>query len=164
MSHLDLSPIQVSEVDSLAVELVSMTPWRELGYRSETLERYLQGTQEGFQCLCLHVDGSRAGVIALRSPWLRGTLLELLAVLPDFQHQGLGKWLMQWLLTEAKSRNQRNLWTLVSAFNVPALHFYQSQGFVSIGQLNDFIVTGQHEMLLRRVIHSPPESATKEAI
>jgi len=76
-------------------------------------------------------------------------LLELIAVLPGFQEQGLGSWLMQWLTAQARARNQRNLWTLVSAFNASAIHFYQSQGFVQIGQLDNFIVEGQHELLLR---------------
>ena len=149
MIQRNLSPIQPIEADLLTAELVGMTPWRQLGYQVGTLRNYLLGVQQDFECLYLHVDGIPAGVIALRSPWLRGTLLELIALLPGFQHQGLGTWLMQWLTAHAQAKNQRNLWTLVSAFNEPALCFYQSQGFVRIGQLDYLIVEGQHELLLR---------------
>ncbi|MBU0656313.1 MAG: GNAT family N-acetyltransferase [Gammaproteobacteria bacterium] len=148
----NLAPVLPEESEWIAGQLVGMTPWRELGYQADTLRNYLLGSQTGFQALCLHVEGSPAGIITLRSPWLRGTLLELLAVLPEFQQQGLGKWLMQWLQANARDKNQRNLWTLVSAFNTPAIRFYQSQGFTTIGQLDDFIVNGQHELLLRYII------------
>ena len=147
-----LVPIRLEEADLLAGQLVGMTPWRELGYQADTLRNYLLGAQTGFRALCLYVDDAPAGTITLRSPWLRGTLLELLAILPEFQQQGLGAWLMQWLKTHVQDNNQRNLWTLVSAFNTPAIRFYQSQGFTTIGQLDDFIVNGQHELLLRYII------------
>lgn len=152
MTEISLSPIKPPEAELFAANLAAMTPWRELGYRAETLHHYLLGVQEGFQSLGLHVDGTPAGVITLRSPWLRGTLLELIAVLPRFHQQGLGAWLMQWLVAHARAKNQRNLWTLVSAFNEPALCFYQSQGFIRIGQLDHLIVEGQHELLLRYMI------------
>lgn len=149
MTQRSLSPIQPAEAGLLAAELIGMTPWRELGYQVDTLRNYLLAVQQDFECLCLHVDGIPAGVIALRSPWLRGTLLELLAVLPNFQQQGLGKWLIQHLVENAQGKKQRNLWTLTSAFNTAAICFYQSRGFICIGQLDDFIVEGQNELLLR---------------
>lgn len=152
MSQSSLSPVQSAEADLFAKQLVGMTPWQELGYQTDTLRHYLLGSQADFRALCLHVDGNPAGVITLRSPWLRGTLLELLAVLPEFQHQGWGKGLMQWLQAQAREKNQRNLWTLVSAFNKPAIRFYQAQGFATIGQLDDFIQESKHELLLRYII------------
>lgn len=152
VSSHTIAPILPVEADLFAIQLVGMTPWQELGYQADTLRHYLLGSQASFQALCLHVDGNPAGVITLRSPWLRGTLLELLAVLPAFQHQGLGRRLMQWLQAQAREKNQRNLWTLVSAFNAPAIRFYQAQGFTTIGQLDDFIQKGKHELLLRYTI------------
>jgi ribosomal protein S18 acetylase RimI-like enzyme len=160
MTSLCLAPILPTEADLFAGQLVGMTPWRELDYQADTLRHYLLGTQTGFRALCLYVDDAPAGTITLRSPWLRGTLLELLAILPEFQQQGLGAWLMQWLKTHAQDNNQRNLWTLVSAFNTPAIRFYQSHGFTHIGQLDNFIVEGQHEQLLRCIIE--PITSTDE--
>ncbi len=156
MTQCSLSPIQITEAELLAAILIRMTPWRELGYQVDTLRNYLLGVQQDFECSCLHVNGIPAGVIALRSPWLRGTLLELLAVLPNFQQQGLGTWLIKWLIEHVQGKKQRNLWTLTSAFNTSAICFYQSQGFIHIGQLDDFIVEGQHELLLRYKISILP--------
>lgn len=153
MNSPNLAPIMPEEAGRIAKKLVDMTPWRELGYQASTLQNYLRNTHADFQALCLHVDGKPAGVIALRSPWLRGTLLELLAVLPEFQQQGWGRWLMEWLQAYARDKGQHNLWTLVSAFNTPATRFYHSQGFISIGQLDDFIQESKHELLLRYMIN-----------
>lgn len=156
MNQPSLSPILPSEAKLLAEQLVNMAPWLELGYQTNTLRHYLLATPAGFQGWGLHIDGVLAGVITTRSPWLRGTLLELLAILPNFQKQGWGAWLMQWLMTHAQSNSQRNLWTLVSAFNKPAIDFYHAQGFTTIGQLDNFIVEGQHELLLRLAIAESP--------
>ena len=49
---------------------------------------------------------------------------------------------MQCLVENVQRKKQRNLWTLTSAFNTAAICFYQSQGFIHIGQLDDFIVEG----------------------
>ncbi|MDG4595431.1 MAG: hypothetical protein P9F75_07020 [Candidatus Contendobacter sp.] len=109
MIQRSLSPIQPMEANLLTAELIGMIPWRQLGYQVGTLRNYLLGVQQDFECLCLHVDGIPAEVIALRSPWLRGTLLELLAVLPNFQQQSLGTWLIQRLVENIQRKKQRNL-------------------------------------------------------
>ncbi len=85
--------------------------------------------------------------MCVRYPWLRGACLKLLAIYPSQQGQGLGRDIIQWL----ELHHLRNLWTLVSSFNHDARHFYQKMGFVEIGQLDDFIVAGYDEILLRKV-------------
>lgn len=144
-----LIPINGITAEAISQQLVAMTPWYELGYQAKTLERYFLSQAEGFTSLVLTINQQPAGIITLRSPWLRGTLLELIAILPVFQHQGLGLWLMNWLHEYAQQRQQRNIWTLASAFNQKALQFYQTQGFKIVGQLDDFIIQGQNELLLR---------------
>lgn len=147
-----LVPINNVTAQAISQQLIYMTPWQELGYQAQTLERYFLSQAEGFTSLVLTINQQSAGIITLRSSWLRGTLLELIAILPAFQRQGLGVWLINWLYDYAQQRQQRNLWTLASAFNTKALQFYQTQGFTIVGQLDDFIIQGQDELLLRRIL------------
>ena len=55
------------------------------------------------------MDDKIAGVVAIRSPWLRGPYLELLCVLPDFQRQRIGADVLQWMEQEVRPTNQKPL-------------------------------------------------------
>ena len=41
-------------------------------------------------------------------------------------------------------------WTLVSSFNHKAQQFYEKMGFIKVGQLDDLIIEGYSEFLLRK--------------
>lgn len=144
-------------------ELAQIDPWLRLGYSAVTLTRYLARAQEGRTVWAVVVaDEIPAACLVVRPDWLRGPLLEMLAILPPFQGQGLGRELILWLAAEAESRRQANLWTISSTFNQPALAFYQAQGFKSAGTLDDLIVQGEQELLLRmrldrQVVQGRPE-------
>lgn len=94
-------------------------------------------------------DGAPAACLAVRANWLRGPLLETLAVMPERQGKGLGGELVQWLSDETQRLNQSNLWTLVSAFNESAQAFYRRHGFATVGELPGFIREEETEILLR---------------
>ena len=83
------------------------------------------------------------------SDWLRGPLLELLAVLPQFQSKCLGKELILWLAEETKRQGQTNPWTISSVFKASARAFYRRQGFEEVGELPGLISPNETEVLLR---------------
>ena len=92
------------------------------------------------------------GVVCIRYPWLRGAYLELLAIYPTQQKQGLGKEIMLWFEKEVQ-QTSCNLWALVSSFNDKAQCFYEHIGFTEIGTITDFVVSGHDELLLRKIIN-----------
>ncbi|MDH5178487.1 MAG: GNAT family N-acetyltransferase [Gammaproteobacteria bacterium] len=152
MNDLQIKPVRADIAAVFAETLPTLTPWRELGYQADTLQRYLAQTQDGFQALCLHAGDKPLAVMTIRTPWLRGTLMELLAVLPEHQGHGYGKWLIDWVKNSSIEQNRHNVWTLVSAFNHRAIAFYHAQGFVEVGTLDNLIAEGQDEIFLRAVI------------
>ena len=112
------------------------------------LAGYLTRADPGLRRHGVIHDGQLAGVVAVRSPWLRGAYLELLGMTAEQQRQGLGQAVIGWLTAEA-ARNGANLWVTVSAFNEPARRFYARQGFVPVGDLPDLVRAGSTEILLR---------------
>ena len=50
----------------------------------------------GRRAILLEVDGVEAGAVSIRFPWLKGPYLELLALLPPFQRQGIGAGILTW--------------------------------------------------------------------
>ncbi|MFM8330589.1 MAG: GNAT family N-acetyltransferase [Candidatus Methylumidiphilus sp.] len=144
-----LRPMTTAWAEPLGARLAAIDPWLKLGYSAATLARYLAADTP--QRLALAVlDGDRpAACLTIRPDWLRGPLLELLAVLPDSQGIGLGQALIDWLVLETRQQSQYNLWTIGSAFNESALAFYRRQGFEQVGTLPGLIMAAESEVLLR---------------
>jgi len=135
--------MQPEDAAPLATACAAIDPWKCLGYQAATLEAYLRRDDPA---LHRFVIGDLDGLLALRRPWLRGAFIEMLAVFPGRQGQGLGRGAVQWAAAQDQSAN---LWATVSAFNAEARHFYQTVGFVEVAPLRDLVVTGQDEVLLR---------------
>jgi ribosomal protein S18 acetylase RimI-like enzyme len=64
----------------------------------------------------------------------------------------LGREILERLENHSESPN---LWTSVSAFNLRALKFYATVGFVKVGMLPDLVRLGFNEILLRKIIRPP---------
>ena len=147
--HYQLQELtEKQEADTLSQLFITMEPWRTLKYSAQNLSNYLQKAE--LYKYSILADQKLVGVVCVRYPWLRGACLELLAIAPSQQGKGIGRDIIQLLETELSKTNYNNLWTLVSSFNHEAQHFYENMGFIKVGQLDDFIVEGYSEFLLRK--------------
>ncbi len=133
----------------LSVLLCKMDPWRTLGYHADGLQRYLLREDPALVRAAVFREGVLAGVMCVRSPWLCGASVELLAVLPENQGKGLGADVMAWIEDQAVMIGP-NLWTTVSSFNGDAQRFYARNGFDQVACLADLIKPGFDELLLRK--------------
>ncbi|MBU2549654.1 MAG: GNAT family N-acetyltransferase [Proteobacteria bacterium] len=133
----------------LSRPLAAMDPWSRLGYQERQLYQGMTRPDPALKRYGVSVADRAAGLIQVRHPWLRGPYLELLAVLPDFQGQGLGRELMAWLEGQARI-SSKNVWVLVSAFNDRARGFYAGLGYRETAVLTDLVASGYDEILLRK--------------
>jgi GNAT superfamily N-acetyltransferase len=143
MTALAIREMTPADAGPLANACAAIDPWKSLGFSPETLEAYLLRDDPALDRFVL---GEQAGLMALRRPWLRGSFLEMLAVFPQSQGQGLGRAAIDWAKASDRSPN---LWATVSAFNSSARQFYQAVGFVEVAPLPDLVATGLDEVLLR---------------
>lgn len=151
IGRADLAPMTSQWAAALAPELALIDPWRRLGSSPQRILASLTRTDDPLtRCRCLLVDGAPAGAMAVRNDWLLGPYLLHLSVLPAFQRQGHGRWLMAAFEAGGRAYKARNLWVCASAFNRPALAFYENLGFSRVGLLDDLIVDGLDEVLLRK--------------
>ena len=144
-----LLAMQADWAVQLGEGLARIDPWLRLTYSSQTLSRYLSAEGQDRQALAVLADGTPAACMTVRPNWLRGPLLELLAVLPGYQGCGLGRDMLAWLVGQAQRDKQGNLWTISSEFNQSARAFYRQQGFEEVGNLPDLILAQEVEILLR---------------
>jgi len=130
--------------------IVTMEPWRGLGYRAAALGRYLARSARAGEVWIVRAAGHAAsGVVVATDGFLLGVFIALLAVRPDASGQGLGTHLVAHVATRTFSRRR---WLFVScdADNRAALRFYRRHGFVRVGRLPDLVRPGRVELLLRK--------------
>lgn len=144
-----LRPLATADAAPLALMLAAMDPWARLGYSASALERYLDREDGALSRWIIERHGETAGVLALRSPWLRGPYVELFAILLPHQGYGLGGTVMDWAAKSA-AEVAHNLWACVSDFNTPARAFYARHGFAETAPLDGLVTPGNAEILLRK--------------
>jgi ribosomal protein S18 acetylase RimI-like enzyme len=132
----------------LAQQLAGMDPWRHLGYSQESLEGFFLRPACDAERYLIRVADDIAGVLCLKQPWLRGVYLEQLALLPSYQRRGLGRRALEFI--EQSHPQAANIWLLVSRFNQPARHFYLAHGFAELCCIEDLLLAGEDEVLMRK--------------
>jgi ribosomal protein S18 acetylase RimI-like enzyme len=121
-----------------------------MGYPAHRLAAFFAAADAGTRRLLVKVEGQEAGAMSVRDPWLKGPYLELLALLPPFQSQGLGSTILDWLEGHACAQGARNVWVCASSFNARALRFYERHGFERAAVLPGLVADGYDEILLRK--------------
>jgi len=119
-----------------------------------------------FDCLEKGIDSSRQFYIALLDSTIVGIIglhhsrwgpdenvwLSWFAVRPDYQGQGIGKWLMTNIQKTALDQGYRKLFveTYREATFHRAIGFYQQQGFQQVGSIAQFLPDGSDMLVFAR--------------
>ena len=147
---VQLLPLKLSSCASLAAGIAAMEPWSVMNYPAETLAAFLASPDAGVSRYVVSVNKEEAGVVSVRHPWLKGPYLELLALLPQAQDQGIGSSIMSWFESTALMHRARNLWVCASSFNARGLSFYERHGFKRVATLPGLVADSYDEILLRK--------------
>ena len=79
-------------------------------------------------------DSQPAGVALIaRRGW--SSRLAGMAILPEARGQGVGRWLVEQIIADAKARGDRRLELEVIEENTPAIHLYERAGFLKVRKL-----------------------------
>jgi ribosomal protein S18 acetylase RimI-like enzyme len=84
-----------------------------------------------------------------RGAFYHSGYIRLIGVLPSAHGRGVGRVLMQ-VVEEAVIAESRDMFLLVSDFNVEAQAFYQHLGYAHVGALADYVVPGIRELLMHK--------------
>jgi GNAT superfamily N-acetyltransferase len=146
---LTLQPIDKPAATYLADAMASMAPWRTLQISAARLANAFAEGDDHLHQWAIRDGSACAGVVSIRSPWLYGPYLSLLAVLPGHQAGGIGAVILEWMEHEVRG-TAPNIWACVSAFNSRAQKFYERHGFERTAMLDDLIRPGFAEVLIRK--------------
>jgi ribosomal protein S18 acetylase RimI-like enzyme len=152
------APVRPEWIPGLADELCRLDPWKTLGYAPQAFVRLITQTEPGVSTRAIVVEGNCLGLVIVREAWLLGPYLRILGILPVAQGSGIGGEVIDHLCDEARQSGARNFWACVSGFNRRAQGFYYRHGFTVVGTLDDLVIEGQDELLLRRRLRQSPPS------
>jgi ribosomal protein S18 acetylase RimI-like enzyme len=146
-----LECMQPEWATTLADGLATLDPWLDLKHSAQAIKSVLTDVGEPDAATrCLLVEGEPAGAVSVLGRWLLGPYLRHLSVLPQFQRRGFGRAMLMQIERETRPTRARNLWVCATSTNDVALALYRSVGFKDVGVLDDLLVRGHDEILLRK--------------
>jgi len=155
----EIRPIRdESEARTCAAMMASSDPWLILG--------------RGFDgCLGAVTDPTCETYVAVDGDVVRGVLIinmrgafvgyiRAVCVAADARSRGIGRRLVTFA-EERIFRESPNAFLCVSSFNSRARALYERLGYVLVGEMRDYIVRGESELLMRKSIAPLKEFADK---
>jgi ribosomal protein S18 acetylase RimI-like enzyme len=124
-------------------------PWISLGTSYEqSLERILDPTREVYVA---RAGGELVGFVVLVPGASFVGYIQSVVTVPEWRGKGIGTSLMTYA-EERIFRENPNVFVLVSSANTRARALYERLGYTAVGELEDFIVAGDSEVLMRKSI------------
>jgi [ribosomal protein S18]-alanine N-acetyltransferase len=137
------------DLEAVVALLDGRDPWQRLGYAAGDWRRIFSPPLEGREAWVVERAGSVDGVALVRLRFLAGDYLEVFAIAARAAGRGLGRFLLTAVEREVFERG-KNFFVCVSDFNHAARRFYARRGYEQVGTLQNFLVHGSSELLLRK--------------
>ncbi|MGH9399606.1 MAG: GNAT family N-acetyltransferase [Thermoanaerobaculia bacterium] len=129
--------------------MAASEPWITLGRGFEASGKMLSDvTRERYVAL---LGEERAGFLILNMGGALPGYIQTVCVAPEFRGSGLGTQLVRFA-EERVFRDSPNVFLCVSSFNQGARRLYERLGYLPVGELSDYLVTGHSELLMRKTI------------
>jgi ribosomal protein S18 acetylase RimI-like enzyme len=135
------------DFDACAALMAASDPWLRLGLPGAACRRSLAHPEREPWAAWLGERLAGFLVLSFKGPFIG--YVQLLGVAAGLRGRGLGAA----LLAHAEQRifgHTPNVFLCVSSFNEPAQRFYASRGYRTVGRLENYLVQGHDELLLRK--------------
>lgn len=125
-------------------------PWITLGI---THEQCLKVCHDGqYLIFIAHINQSPCGVIIIDPRGFAGSpYIKSVAVDAAWRNRKVGTTLLSYAENEFRDK-ARFIFLCVSSFNTEAQKFYTSHGFIQVGELKDYIIKGESELIMQKSI------------
>jgi ribosomal protein S18 acetylase RimI-like enzyme len=138
-------------LDSCARMMSESEPWITLKRDYEGCRLAMRGDYKEVYVATENGSGELLGFIVLQMAGVFKGYIQSICVSPQAQGIGLGTALIQFAEKRIFSESP-NVFMLVSSFNERAFNLYTRLGFQKIGTLQNFVMDGFDEFLLRKTI------------
>lgn len=145
-----VAPVTEAVADALGERIADIGPWRHYGFEAGRLAGGFRTAGDGAIRYQVLVDETLAGAMIIRSPWLAGPYLQMLALLPAFQNLAIGAVLLAWYEATARDGGLRQAWLCTTQVNIAAQRFYRAHGWELAAIIPGLMRDGDDELLLRK--------------
>ena len=129
--------------------LISSDPWITLGIGyDDTMVTLSDPSREVYVA---QRGESILGFIVVEMKGAFTGYIKSICVSPQHRSRGIGKVLMNYA-EERILREKPNVFLCVSGFNYRAQRFYEKLDYSVVGELHDYLVSGESEILMRKTI------------
>lgn len=149
MAEFFVRPLVLADIPGIANWVAATPLWQRYNVTAEAFAKRLRdGFAEGATIYVAERDGAVIGFLWLveRGTFNRSGYVQLIGVQPGMQNAGVGRALMQFAEEKIFAQG-RDLFLLVSDFNIDAQRFYQRLGYRQVGNLDDYVVPGVSELI-----------------
>ena len=137
----------ISQIEYCAEILSNSEPWITLGMTREHIKNFLiDPVSEPY---LQKVKNVVIGVVIMQMQGPFPGYIKIIAIAPNWRGKGYGRQLLEFS-EERIFRDYPNVFLCVSSFNLNAQDFYQKMGYDQEGELKDYLIEGQSEILLRK--------------
>lgn len=145
-----IRPLDSREDAHLCATLMSTSePWLTIGRNYEESRKLIEDPSREVY-LAFDGDEFRGFIVLLMHGAFVG-YIQIVAVTPEARGSGIGTELIRFA-EERIFSTYPNVFLCVSSFNPRARALYERLGYQLIGELRDFLISGQSEFLLRKTI------------
>jgi [ribosomal protein S18]-alanine N-acetyltransferase len=124
-------------------------PWKTLGLDQAACRTGFDGPCK--EVFIAHRKDEPAGFAIVQTGGTFNGYIQTLFVREPYRSDGLGRQLLAYC-EGLIIKTSPNIFICVSSFNTRALRLYQEAGYSLVGTLNNFLVPGYDELLLRKTI------------
>jgi len=147
---LTIRPLAKADIAGIARWVAATPLWQRYGITEASFaQRFEDGLANGATIYVVERAGTVFGFVWLveRGAFNRNAYIQLIGVRPAARGGGIGRALMEFAEAHARSRD---IFLLVSDFNADAQKFYARLGYTQVGKLDDYVVQGVSELILRK--------------
>ncbi len=145
---LNIRPADQAQDRELAARLMAATdPWRTLNIGVERAQAMMQ--VPGREHFIAELDGAFAGFLVLNCNGPLAGYLQTVGVTEAYRGRGIGSALVGFA-EQRIFRDHANVFLCVSSFNQGAQRLYRRLGYETVGELKNYLVDGQSELLMRK--------------
>ena len=148
MATFEIKKLQhANDAEWCARVMTASEPWVTLGRSyQESLQIITDSSKEVYLCF---VEGVAAGFVILNMKGAFVGYIQTICIAPESRGNGIGSRLLEFaehrIFTESP-----NVFLCVSSFNDRARRLYERAGYETVGELNDYLVRGHSEILMRK--------------
>jgi ribosomal-protein-alanine N-acetyltransferase len=148
MKSLIIRRATLNEAGWMASMLVNSEPWIRL---STTLEQCLRTLNDPeYMIWAAHLSELPSGLVIVHPHGLASSpYIKSIAIEEDLRGSGIGTALMAFVENHFRQES-KHIFLCVSSFNQRAQNFYTKLGYRPVGELPDYIIKGESEILMHK--------------